>query len=44
MGSSILGEAIGAIRQWSLAEAKEPRGMRAVESFGSLTFNDSAQQ
>ena len=44
MGSGILGEAIGAIRDWSVTEAKEPRGPRATEAFGSLVFNDEVQQ
>src|SRR5216110_1752951 len=44
MGSAILGEAISAIRDWSVTEAKEPRGPRATEAFGSLVFNDEVQQ
>src|SRR5262245_53189781 len=45
MGSAILGEAISAIRDWSVTEAKEEaRGPRATESFGSLVFNDEVQQ
>ena len=46
MGSAVLGEAIGAIRAWSVTEGKEPptRGSRATEVFGSLVFNDEAQQ
>ncbi len=44
MGSGILGEAISAIRDWSVTEAKEPRGPRATEAFGSLVFNDEVQQ
>src|SRR5437660_8037186 len=44
MGSAVLGEAISAIRDWSVTEAKEPRAPRATEAFGSLVFNDSAQQ
>src|SRR5437764_5633114 len=44
MGSAVLGEAIGAIRDWSVTEAKEPRGPRATEAFGSLVFNDAVQQ
>ena len=44
MGSRVLGEAISAIRDWSVAEAKEPRGPRATEAFGSLVFNDEVQQ
>jgi glutamine synthetase len=44
MGSGVLGEAISAIREWSLAEAKQPRGPHASETFGSLVFNDAVQQ
>jgi len=45
MGSAVLGEAIGAIRDWSVGEAKEPeRTSRATEIFGSLVFNDAVQQ
>ena len=44
MGSAILGEAISAIRDWSVTEAKEPRAPRATEAFGSLVFNDEVQQ
>jgi glutamine synthetase len=44
MGSSVLGEAISAIRNWSVTETKEPRSPRAPESFGSLVFNDEVQQ
>src|SRR6202049_375587 len=44
MGSSVLGEAISAIRDWSVDEGSEPRGLRATETFGSLVFNDEKQQ
>ena len=44
MGSSVLGDAISSIRNWSVTEAKESRGLRATESFGSLVFNDEVQQ
>src|SRR4026207_1562786 len=44
MGARALGDAIGAIRDWSVTEAKEPRGPRATEAFGSLVFNDEVQQ
>jgi glutamine synthetase len=44
MGSAVLGEAISAIRDWSVTEAKEPRAPRATEAFGSLVFNDAVQQ
>ena len=43
MGSSVLGEAIGAIRAWSTMEVKGATPGSA-ESFGSLVFNDSVQQ
>src|ERR1700758_1648048 len=44
MGSGVLGEAISAIRDWSLAEVKQSRGPHASETFGSLVFNDQVQQ
>jgi glutamine synthetase len=44
MGSAVLGEAISAIRDWSVNETKEPRPARAAEAFGSLVFNDAVQQ
>jgi len=44
MGSTVLGEAISSIRDWSVTEAKEPRGPRATEAFGSLVFHDEVQQ
>jgi glutamine synthetase len=44
MGSRVLGDAIGSIRNWSVTEAKEPRAARATEAFGSLVFNDEVQQ
>ena len=44
MGSSVLGEAISSIRDWSVTEAKEPRAPRATEAFGSLVFHDEVQQ
>src|SRR5213592_357825 len=44
MGSAKLSEAISAIRDWSVTEAKEPRAPRATEAFGSLVFNDAVQQ
>jgi glutamine synthetase len=43
MGSAVLGEAIGAIRDWSISDSKEARGARAT-AFGSLVFNDDVQQ
>src|SRR5213083_557219 len=44
MGSAVLTEAISAIRDWSVTEAKEGRAPRATEAFGSLVFNDQVQQ
>ncbi len=43
MGSAVLGEAIRAIRDWSVAETKEARGARET-AFGSLVFNEEVQQ
>src|SRR3954447_21884912 len=44
MGSAVLGEAISAIRAWSVTKATESTPSRAAESFGSLVFNDAEQQ
>src|SRR5262249_39856892 len=44
MGSAVLGEAISAIRDWSVADGKEKRDARATANFGSLVFNDDVQQ
>ncbi len=44
MGSAVLGEAISAIRDWSVSEAKDTRTPRATDAFGSLVFNDAVQQ
>jgi glutamine synthetase len=44
MGSAVLGDAISAIRDWSVTEAKDPRAPRASEAFGSLVFNDAVQE
>jgi glutamine synthetase len=41
---SVLGEAISAIRDWSVTAARDARGPRAAETFGSLVFNDEVQQ
>src|ERR687884_1980651 len=43
MGSAVLSEAISAIRDWSVTEAKEPRSPRATDVFGSLVSNAPAQ-
>jgi glutamine synthetase len=43
MGSAVLGEAISAIREWSVA--KGPRNEpRVGDAFGSLVFNDAVQE
>src|SRR3954466_5398670 len=54
MGSAVFGEAIGAIRDWSVSASKETRAMgangvstngpSANGSFGSLVFSDEGQQ
>src|SRR4051812_28323556 len=44
MGSAVLSEAISAIRDWSVTDAKERRTARSTEAFGSLVFNDEVQQ
>src|SRR5438876_10077909 len=44
MGSAVLGEAISAIRDWSVTDGKEKHETRANGAFGSLVFNDDAQQ
>src|SRR3954471_24732875 len=43
MGSGVLGEAIGAIRDWSVTASRQTRGS-AAGAFGSLVFNDEVQQ
>jgi glutamine synthetase len=44
MGSAVLSEAISAIRDWSVTDAKERRTEKTADSFGSLVFNDEVQQ
>ena len=44
MGSAVLGEAISAIRDWSLEDGKDKREVKAEKTFGSLVFNDEVQQ
>jgi glutamine synthetase len=44
MGSAVLGEAISAIRDWSVSKGKETGEPRATDNFGSLVFNDAVQQ
>jgi glutamine synthetase len=43
MGSAVLGEAISAIRDWSVTDSKESRSAKET-AFGSLVFNDETQQ
>jgi glutamine synthetase len=43
MGSAVLGDAISAIRDWSVSDSKDTRGARET-AFGSLVFNDEVQQ
>ncbi len=43
MGSTVLKEAISAIRDWSMADAA-PNGIGATEAFGSLVFSEAAQE
>jgi glutamine synthetase len=44
MGSAVLGEAISAIRDWSVKSGTGSGGPHATETFGSLVFNDGVQQ
>ena len=44
MGSAVLGEAITAIRDWSEKRGKEGVAANGNGAFGSLVFNDAAQQ
>lgn len=44
MGSAVLGEAIHAIRDFSMTLEKEPGAPRATDTFGSLVFNDAEQE
>ena len=44
MGSRVLGDAISAIRDWSVTKATDTSATRAEETFGSLVFNDTEQQ
>src|SRR5690348_5384701 len=43
MGSAVLGEAIGAIRDWSVA-TKDRAAVSAADAFGSLVFNEAVQE
>jgi hypothetical protein len=45
MGSAALSEAVKSIREWSLTErSSTPPAVKAADVFGSLVFNDKAQQ
>src|SRR5262245_12841674 len=49
MGSAVLGDAIGAIRDWSITKGKKRKSPAALPAnggngFGSLAFGDSEQQ
>jgi glutamine synthetase len=44
MGSAVFGEAISAIRDWSVSASKQARAQSVAGSFGSLVFNDEVQQ
>ncbi len=46
MGSAALREAVKSIREWSLTEGKTSTtpSVKAADAFGSLVFNDKAQQ
>ena len=44
MGSAVLGEAITAIRDWSVTDGKDKREPKVNGAFGSLVFNDEQQQ
>jgi glutamine synthetase len=44
MGSAVLGDAISAIRDWSMNETKGAGALGADDAFGSLVFNDALQK
>ncbi|HZR23296.1 MAG TPA: glutamine synthetase III [Vicinamibacterales bacterium] len=44
MGSAVLGEAITAIRDWSVNDTSDKRAAKTKDGFGSLVFNDEVQQ
>ncbi len=44
MGSAVLGEAIGAIREWSMSTRQVNGAGNGKPVFGSLVFNDAAQE
>jgi glutamine synthetase len=44
MGSAVLGDAISAIRDWSVSRDAPANGVKATDAFGSLVFGDSVQE
>jgi glutamine synthetase len=44
MGSAVLTEAMQTIRDFSMSKGQEPNTTRVGDGFGSLVFNDAAQQ
>jgi len=45
MGSAALSEAVKSIREWSMSEGRASSSpVKAADAFGSLAFNDKAQQ
>ncbi len=44
MGSAVLGNAIGAIREWAVEKEKKESEPYVGASFGSLVFNEAVQQ
>ena len=44
MGSAVLGNAIGAIREWSVEKEKKEDEPYVGVAFGSLVFNEAVQQ
>ncbi len=45
MGSAALSEAVKSIREWSMSEGRAPSSpAKAADLFGTLAFNDKAQQ
>ncbi|MGE3510566.1 MAG: glutamine synthetase III [Vicinamibacterales bacterium] len=44
MGSAVLGEAISAIRDWSIGREESASATSATDAFGSLVFNDGVQE
>src|SRR5262245_21407628 len=44
MGSAVLGEAISAIRDWSVTNGKASSDSKTTAAYGSLVFNDELQE